>query len=40
MITVRHVSKRFGATVALADVSLEVAPGTTHVLLGSSGSGK
>jgi osmoprotectant transport system ATP-binding protein len=40
MITVRHVSKRYGATVALDDVSLEVARGTTHVLLGSSGSGK
>jgi osmoprotectant transport system ATP-binding protein len=40
MITVRRVGKRYGATVALEDVSLEVAPRTTHVLLGSSGSGK
>ena len=40
MITVRQVSKRYGATVALEDVSLEVTPRTTHVLLGSSGSGK
>jgi osmoprotectant transport system ATP-binding protein len=40
MIAVRHVNKRYGATVALDDVSLDVAAGTTHVLLGSSGSGK
>ena len=40
MIAVHHVSKRYGATVALDDVSLEVASGTTHVLLGSSGAGK
>jgi osmoprotectant transport system ATP-binding protein len=40
MIAVRHVSKRFGALVALDDVSLDVARGSTHVLLGSSGSGK
>jgi osmoprotectant transport system ATP-binding protein len=40
MIAVRHVSKRYGPTVALDDVSLDVVAGTTHVLLGSSGSGK
>ena len=40
MIVARGVSKRYGAAVALAGVSLEAAPGTTHVLLGASGSGK
>jgi osmoprotectant transport system ATP-binding protein len=40
MIDVREVSKRYGATVALQDVSLHVEAGTTHVLLGSSASGK
>ena len=34
------MTKRFGDRVALDDVSLEVAAGTVHVLLGSSGSGK
>jgi osmoprotectant transport system ATP-binding protein len=40
VIAVHGVTKRFGATLALDAVSLTVAPGTTHVLLGSSGSGK
>jgi osmoprotectant transport system ATP-binding protein len=40
MIALRNVTKRFGGRVAVDDVSLTVEPGTTHVLLGSSGSGK
>jgi len=40
MIVLRDVDKRFGATVALDRVSLQVQAATTHVLLGSSGSGK
>jgi osmoprotectant transport system ATP-binding protein len=40
MIALRRVSKRFAGRVALDDVSLTVESGTTHVLLGSTGSGK
>lgn len=40
MIELRHVSKTFEGRLALDDVSLSVATGTTHVLLGSTGSGK
>jgi simple sugar transport system ATP-binding protein len=34
------VTKRFGSTVALADVGLAVEPGSTHALVGRNGAGK
>ncbi len=40
MITVEHVTKRFGDFVALDDVSLQVTDGALTALLGPSGSGK
>ena len=39
-LVVRGVSKRFGAVQALADVSLELARGEIHALVGENGSGK
>jgi len=39
-IVVRNVGKRFGAYVALEDVSIEVPDGSLTALLGPSGSGK
>ncbi|WP_229070719.1 sugar ABC transporter ATP-binding protein [Actinoplanes sp. DH11] len=34
------ISKRFGATVALADARLTITPGSTHALVGRNGAGK
>ena len=39
-LSVSHLSKRFGALVANDDVSLAVAPGELHCLLGENGAGK
>jgi ribose transport system ATP-binding protein len=39
-ITVDHVSKSYGATVAVDDVSFSIEPGSAHALLGENGAGK
>src|SRR5690348_2879220 len=36
----RQIAKRFGHTAALVDVSLDVAPGQVHALVGENGAGK
>src|SRR5947209_1949682 len=39
-IAIQHVSKRFGATMAVSDVTLQIAAGEMFFLLGPSGCGK
>ena len=40
MLELLHLHKRFGATVALDDLSLRVAPGRIHGFVGRNGAGK
>jgi ribose transport system ATP-binding protein len=40
ILEVRNVSKRFGATQALAGVSLSFLPGSVHAVVGENGAGK
>ena len=39
-LAITHLSKRFGTSLVLNDVALEVMPGEVHGLLGQNGSGK
>ena len=40
LASVRHLTKRYGGVVAMADMNLEVRAGTIHAVVGENGAGK
>jgi len=40
LVELRGISKSYGGVQAIADVSLEIRPGTVHALVGENGAGK
>src|SRR5688572_9231803 len=40
MLELRHITKRFGRVLANDDVTLTIAPGTIHAIVGENGAGK
>lgn len=40
VLSLKNISKRFGPTLALEDVSLKLQPGEVHALIGENGAGK
>ena len=40
ILSFRGVTKRFGGTLAVHDVDLDIRPGDVHALLGANGAGK
>ena len=40
ILSIQHVSKRFGGTQALKDVSFDIRQGEIHALMGENGAGK
>ncbi|MBR2528608.1 MAG: ATP-binding cassette domain-containing protein [Blautia sp.] len=40
LVEMKHITKTFPGVIALNDISFEVQPGETHILLGENGAGK
>lgn len=40
LVSMSNVTKRFGPTLAVDDVSIDIAPGRVHALMGENGAGK